>query len=111
MKELLAQVELLNQQLSNIHQQISDKLAPFRVNDYNYVNGDIKVGIKHGCDDNDWTAWDNKRNSAEGGYSCSIPWQLAIWQMLHGEFITEAPYEDPDNNGGNCDGYLLEDID
>ena len=124
MKELVAQHALLQQQLSNVYSMIVTALNPFRIDDCNYANGDITLRIYWGHEGEWQIITDNGYISGRSNYDDVEIWNT-VWHVLHGlpvaydqnecaqgqdllDQALEDQERDCENNGGNCDDYLME---
>ena len=128
MKELVAQHALLQQQLSNVYSMITTSLNPFRIDDCNYAKGDITLRIYWGFEEEWQVITDKGYISGHSNYGDVEIWNT-VWHVLHGlpvvydhdqnecaqgqDLLDQAQaFEDQerdcDNNGGNCDDWMIE---
>lgn len=81
-KELIEQHGLVSQQLDNLYSMITKSLDPFRIDDYNYVNGDIKLRIWWGYEGEYQIITDHGYISGMNGYGNVEIWSH-VWNVLH----------------------------
>lgn len=83
MKELQDQLNLLNQQVCNIHQMMKAKLSLFRVSDNEYINGDIRVTCAFGNELHEWSVTNHSNNVRVEGSDSPASLEMCLWEMLH----------------------------
>lgn len=83
MKDLFTQYQLLQQQLNDLYTMITNEVSSFKIDDYNYANGDAKCEVWQGYEGEWQIVTDNGCISGFSGDGNVIIWEQ-VWRILHG---------------------------